>query len=281
MKRYLRMLTTAVALLAASNCVAQNFIKTDLAFSFDDSKKLVQTFDFNLNRTDEVQNKNGGVYFLYTPARFYIIPTVDANIGQSVSTANNNVVTQIDFGKVLGNWKCKNGNDLRFFRLAAQISPVYNSDKTFTEKLYYGQAKLLMNWVWDGFGGTAEKSQIDREISIAVDPVLNAGIHDSKNFGVNEGYSALGLNTSLTWSFFKFNGDMQYADWAIKFSGDYYDLSSEIKALYNKNYYGQVSGEVDKSITPKIALSLAYKYGNENATYSTVNTLQLGFKYKY
>jgi hypothetical protein len=61
MKRYLRMLTTAVALLAASNCVAQNFIKTDLAFSFDDSKKLVQTFDFNLNRTDEVQNKNGGV----------------------------------------------------------------------------------------------------------------------------------------------------------------------------------------------------------------------------
>jgi len=275
------LISIAGALLIAGTSQAQNFIKTDLALSFLGNKKLVQTFDFNLNRTDEVQNNSSGVYFLYTH-KYYIVPTVDANIGESVSAANNNIVTQVTFGKVLGDVKRKSGMDIANTRFSAEISPTYNSDKTFAEKLYYAQFKFIYNPIFDHFGGPADNPELQREISIAIDPIFNLGTHDSKIYQTEQGYSAAGLNTSFLLRYIdKDKKGAIHDDWVFKVSADGYRLFSEIRALYAKDYYGQLVLSVDKWVTSKISLSLAYKYGNENAKYSSVNTLTFGFKYKY
>jgi hypothetical protein len=284
MKNSLKLwVSITIGIFTCNMCEAQNFIKTDLALSFLGGKKLVQAFDFNLNRTDEAQNNNGGVYFLYTArTNFYIIPTVDANIGESVSTASNNIITQVTFGKMISVSKKKNGLNLSFFKFAAEINPTYNSDKTFAEKLYYAQIKVILNPIFDHFDGTPGVSLIRRELSIAVDPILNIGSHDSKTYNIQQSYSSAGLNTSFILRFNKLDSKgTPYEDWNFKISGNGYRLFSEIDALYAKDYYGQLSASVDKAVTSKCALSTSYKYGNENAKYNTINTLAFGFKYKF
>ncbi|MES2109818.1 MAG: hypothetical protein V4577_13755 [Bacteroidota bacterium] len=261
----------------------QNYVKTDLGVSFLSGKKFIQSFDFNLNRTDEVQNNNGGIYFLYTTTtHYYIIPTVDANIGESVSAANNNIVTQIAFGKAFKSSRHSAGSSVSEFKSSLEISPSYNADKTFAEKLYYVQLKLTLNPISSEFTGEGSKYFAKQVFSVAIDPVLNLGTHDSQTYATQKAYSAGGLNTALSLRLNKLDSkDAPYTDWSFKLSGDGYRLFSEIPALYAKDYYGQLAASIDKAVNSKIALSLAYKYGNENAKYSDVHSLTLGFKYKY
>jgi hypothetical protein len=280
MKNILKIGASIAAMLTSGIVHGQNYVKTDLAFSFLGSKKLVQTFDFNLNRTDEVTNKDGGINFFYSPVtNYYITPTVSANIGESITTANNNIVAQVAFGKDIAINKEKGKS---FFRISAEISPTYNSDKTFTEKLYYAQIRLILNPIWDKFTGTAASSLLRREFSIAVNPVVNIGSHDSKTYGVRAAYNTAGLNTSfiLRYNSLDKKGAV-YEDWVFKLTGNGYRLFSEIKALYAKDYYGQLTASIDKALNSKCALSAGYKYGNESAKYDNVNGLTFGFKYKY
>ncbi|MFC0514630.1 hypothetical protein ACFFGT_10475 [Mucilaginibacter angelicae] len=284
MKNISKILTSMVGIMLVTLVsYGQNYVKTDLGVSFLSGKKFIQSFDFNLNRTNEVQNNNGGIYFLYTATtHYYIIPTVDASIGESVSAANNNIVTQIVFGKVFKSTRHRDGSSVSEFKSSLEISPTYNADKTFAEKLYYVQLKLTINPITSTFTGKGSKYFAKQVFSFAIDPVLNLGTHDSQTYKMEKAYSAGGFNTSLSLRLNKLdNKDAPYTDWSFKLSGDGYRLFSEIPALYAKDYYGQLAASVDKAVNSKISLSLAYKYGNENAKYSDVHSLTLGFKYKY
>jgi hypothetical protein len=101
----------------------------------------VQTFDFDLNRSEEAKEKEGGIFFYYGNNNLYLLPTISVNIGHAATAANNNIITQLTLGKALRFTKDKAKTE--FLKIAIEVSPTYNTDKDFKEKLYYGQVKIF------------------------------------------------------------------------------------------------------------------------------------------
>jgi hypothetical protein len=271
-----------LVLLASGSFVApvyaQNFLKVAGGFSFSKEKKFVQSFAFDLNRTEEVKEKQASHYFLYTNDGFYIIPTVDVNIGETVTASENNIVTQVNFGKKIYDGKLDGKK--QYWRLYLEGSPVYNADKDFDERKYYLQVKMIGSSIFKSRND--DKDFFDRVFSININPLLNIGTRNSKTYAANHTYSAAGLNTEFKLRINTIDSAQKISErWTIKLTANGYRLLSEIDALYSKDYYGQLTGSVDYAINAKFGISISYKYGNDNAKYTTANVLEAGFKIKY
>jgi hypothetical protein len=72
-----------------------------------------------------------------------------------------------------------------------------------------------------------------------------------------------------------------FEEWTFKITANGYRLFSEIEAPYDRDYYGQLTASIDKSINSKISASATFKYGNESAKYESVSAATLSFKYKF
>lgn len=136
---------------------AQDFIRVGTGFSFLGSEDFVQSLTFDLNRT-EAKKEKGGIYFLFTPDNFYIKPVVDVNIGESVSTSQNNVKFTTRFGKNI----FYSSRSTYFF---VNVEPTYNTNKEFNEELYY----LNLNGGISFYNDKEVRIQLDR--TTPIDPV--------------------------------------------------------------------------------------------------------------
>jgi hypothetical protein len=101
-----------------------------------DSTNFNITFD--LNRIPGSTEKAGGYYFVNETFRqsrwgYYIKPTMDVNIGSSITSAPNNISVGLPIGIVYDFPK----NNLGIFSWYIEASPEFVADKTFSNNLYY------------------------------------------------------------------------------------------------------------------------------------------------
>lgn len=280
MKKYLYYISFTCALFISTifKANAQNFFKIGGGVTFSKDKKFIQSFTFDLNRTEEAKEKAGGFNFLYTKDAFYIVPTIDVNLGESITSSENNVLGQLIFGKKL--LDRKDSLKTNYFKVYFEGSPVYNADKNFLEKKYYTQLKMVFSKIFSGYD--LNKRYFPWIMAITINPLLNIGSHRSKTFSTTSTYSASGLNTELKLRLNAKDTAKKVTEiWTFKLAANGYRLYKEVNELYNKDYYGQLFASVDRAINSKISVSLAYKYGNDNPKYTTANVLEAGFKVKY
>ena len=160
----------------------QDFIRIGAAHDFQKSK-IVQTFSFDFNRTEKIDEKKGR-FLIFDINNFYILPTSDVNIGDGVTSSENNILFQINIGKAYygEKWKSKDNLSTSVWNRAIELNPSYNSDKLFNEKLAYGQLKYLLNFITQKFTVASDITYLKTVHSIAMGLYSNLGYRHSKTY---------------------------------------------------------------------------------------------------
>jgi hypothetical protein len=272
----------------ALNCFfarAQNFVRIGGAFDFN-KEQLLQTFSFDLNRTEKVDEKIGK-FLLFNKKGFYLLPAIDINLGEKTTSSEDNITAQLNAGKQIFGLPAINGKKTYIFNQAYELNPTYSADKTFNENLYYLQGKYILNNLWsvrsNGAGATAYAK---RFFSMAYGPFVNFGGRSSQLYDRNKVYFTAGVFTEAK---MRISGkenetdlnEEAFANWLIKLSGNVYHIASDIAELNKDGIAGTVKFSVDKRIRDIIYIGLLYKYGNDNPTYKRIHTIELGFKFNY
>lgn len=271
-------LTISIIFFISINIYSQDFIRIGLAHDFQENK-IVQTFSFDLNRTEKIDEK-AGKFLLYNKKNFYILPSSDINIGEGVTSSENNVLFQINIGKKFLGKLLKSKDNLRTsaWNKAIEFNPSYNSDKLFQEKLSYGQLKLLLNFISQKHSDKTDSTYIKSVHSIALGGFSNLGYRYSKINKTDDLYSTAGIlfdyKTRLLDS-------ENIENWIFKITGNYYYIISDVQQLTSDNFAGLIKSSVDKYVYKNIFVGLVYKYGNDNPNYNYIQTLELSVKLKY
>ena len=167
MKLKITLLFITLSTIISNNVLGQDFIRVSAAHDFQ-KNKVVQTFSFDFNRTEKIDEKKGKS-LLFGHNNFYILPTSDVNIGDGVTSSENNILFQVNMGKAFYGENRKSKDNLRtsFWNKAIEFNPSYNSDKLFQEKLAFGQLKFLINLVSQKHKDATENTYIQSVHSIA------------------------------------------------------------------------------------------------------------------
>jgi hypothetical protein len=261
-----------------STILGQDFVRIGATHDFI-KNKIVQTFSFDFNRTEIIDEKKGK-FLIFDTNHIYLLPTCDVNLGDGVTSSENNVLFQLNFGKAFYGNKIKSNDNLRtsFWNKAIELNPSYNSDKLFSEKLTYAQAKLLLNYITQKFNGSSDSLYINKIHSIAFALFSNLGYRYSATYNKGELYSTLGLLTDCKTRLLKSN---HQENWIFKITGNYYYIASDVNDLTSDNFGGIIKCSIDKLIIKNVFIGTSYKYGNDNPNYKYVHTLELSAKFKY
>lgn len=266
-----------VAFLFVQLGYSQDFMRLGIAHDFDNDK-VVQTFTFDLNRTEDIKEKSGK-YLIYLGSNVFVCPTIDINIGDGIKTSDNNVLFQVN---VVRKWF---GTPNAVLDAATQISrvtavnqafefvPSFNADKTFAEKMGYAQLKYTWNFL-------ASRAQTVPAPAVLSDRLLsfglaaNTGYRFSKTYDEEKLYATAGVILEYKYQLLK----TKIPNMNFKLSANYYYLISELEALTNDDFAGSLKASIDKKLYNTVFLELSYKYGNNNPTYSYVNVVELSAK---
>jgi len=254
----------------------QDLFRVGLIHDFK-KEKVVQTFSFDFNRTEKVDEKTDKA--IYKNKNFYIFPAADINLGDGVTSSENNILVQMVFGKGYYGNKHSSADQLSVFGWdrSFELNPSYNSNKLFDEKLIYGQMKYMFSYLAQHFvSSDTTTSYINRVSSFAIGPFINNGMRKSAAYDKSEFYQTMGV--ILEFKKRIQNKDLENA-WIIKISGNYYYITSEINELTTDNYGGILKASIDRKIYKELLGGFSYKYGNDNPNYVYVHTL--GFDLKY
>lgn len=257
---------------------SQDFIRIGATHDFQKGK-VVQTFSFDFNRTEKIDEKKGR-FLLFDRNNFYLLPTFDVNLGEGVTSSENNVLSQINFGKAFyGDLKKnKNGLTTSVWNKSIELNPSYNSDNNFKERLVFGQLKFLLNYVSQTFTGNFDDAYIKFVHSFSSGIFYNNGHRYSKNYAKGDYYSTIGLILDYKTRILDKKNE---ENWIFKASGNYYNIVSEVDELTSDNFAGSLKLSIDKRIWKILYLSATYKYGTDNPNYKTVHTFELAGKVKF
>lgn len=260
---------------------AQDFVRAGAIHDFSNNKVL-STFSFAFNRT-EAEEPDVAKYLYYNAKnKLFLLPTSEFNIGDGVSSSENNVLVQIKFGRVyLPLLKTNNANPLLKYviRQSIELNPSFNSDKDFKEQLYYGQIRYGINYVSQLWSGTIPGTSYIKTVqSIAIGPYANFGARNSVTYNQSKAYITAG--TFLEYKFRSLNATAD-ENWTGKLSGNYYYILSDVDAITNDQFGGIIKASLDRRIYKKFALGVEYKYGNDNPKYAYVHSLGISAKVSY
>lgn len=286
-----RLLISIFLTTSAVSLSGQDFIRWSLGSSLDKSSTFVQSISLDLNRT-EAKSEKEGFYFFYGP-KGYILPVVDFNIGDGVASANNNVSAQIRFGK---NFFLEKSKDTHLF---FNVAPTYNADRVFDEELLYTDFDFGVNHVKSKDKVIEVNNEsvpfIYRVTSISGGVSNNLGYRWSEFNDDSGAYARTGLFvnlkirmrrnnfTSLS-STGKGKDIAEYKHWdniVLNISSVYYAIHSELEALTTNSSVGSLNISLDKYLSHKLSLNMAYIYSEDNPKYSEVHTLTFGLKMKF
>ena len=293
---------TIVSLLLTNIVAAQDFIRVGGAFGLgEESNDIVQSITFDLNRTKAKRETDQNIYFLYTPKHYYILPVIDINLGENIKVSENNIKSAFRFGKNF----CINKNKNTYYFI--NLEPTYNSDKDFSEKLYYANINAGFKFYKDNetekvvnLNGSDEKFIIrENELSLTMGILNKIGERDSKTYNKRNQYLLTGGFLEFTFTFNKNNlkelietakntkqkftrSDLkQYANWTIIIKPRLLSIIGDLEEVTNNNSTGFIDTSIEKYINKNISFSLNYKFGNDQPKYDEVNVLEFGFKYKF
>lgn len=270
-----------ISIAAAIQLQAQDFVRMGAIHDFSNSK-IVSNFSFAFNRTEAEEADVAKYLYFNRNNKLFILPTSEVNLGDGVTSSENNVMAQVKFGKVfLPPLITSPANPLiqSAFRQSIELNPTYNADKEFKEQLYFGQLRYAANYVSQVWSGTVPgTSYIKKVHSFAVGPFANFGARSSKIFDQSKAYVTAGA--FLEYQLRTLNSTHQ-ENWVAKISGNYYYILSDLDAITNDEFGGKVKVSLDRRVYKKFAIGLEYKYGNDNPKYAYVHTLGLSAKISY
>ena len=276
MKKHIVVLLLLLSVQIMQKLHAQDLIRVGIGGDFKKSN-FIQTLTFDLNRTEQLDEKKGR-FFVFSDNGYYLLPTVDVNIGEKTTSSENNVLLQLTAGKIFYGEKRRNDAEkiLLVWNKAIEINPSYNADKNFIEKLGYAQVKFILNPIWSKF---YPSNKFKNESSLAFGVFGNNGFRHSATYAKNSAYSTGGAIASFKE---RFRNDGQTEDNVVlALSGNYYRIFSELDELTDDKYAGALKASVDKLLAKKFYMGLVYKYGNDNPTYTCISTLELALKIQY
>jgi hypothetical protein len=273
---YLLIIFTFFELPFSAKC--QDFIRVGLGLGLN-KKQLIQNFSFDFNRTKKIEEGEDR-FLLYNVNDIYILPNADINIGEGISTSENNITFQMNSGKAFMGNPTKHGLTTSVWNEAIEFNPSYNSDKSFDEKLIYGQFKLIATHKIQKNDGIEENPNIVHVFFASPSLFLNLGYRNSKTFSMDKLYSTAGLALDLKARFRNLDS-IPYDDWIVKLNFSYSYLISELSELTTDKYAGLLKLSVSKRITDRIYIGINYLYGNDNPFYEYVHSADLSFKIKY
>jgi hypothetical protein len=279
MKTLKIILLAALQTLLVKQAVGQDFLRIGAAHDFQ-KNKIVQTFSLDFNRTEKIDEKKGR-YLLVSSADYYLLPTSDINLGDGVTSSENNVLAQLNAGKAfLGTISRSPKNSLvgNVWNKAIEFNPSYNSDRDFREKLTYGQLKFLLNFVSQRHNSATEPIFVQAVHSFAVGAFGNEGYRFSKTYDTGNFYSTAGV--LLDYKSRLLNAKNE-ENWVFKVTGNYYCILSEVDQLTSDNFGGLIKSSIDRRVVKTAYLGVMHKYGNDNPNYAYVNTLEFSLKIKY
>lgn len=264
----------------ACSCLGQDFVRIGAAMDFN-KKQVVQTFSFDLNRTERIDEKTGK-YLIFTNKNWYLLPAVDVNIGEKTTSSENNILTQI----VIGNFKTlpRRGSSTKDYSIGFEVNPTFNADKDFNEKLAYLQLKGVGNMV-DSKGPSDASGYVTSGYVIAGGLFTNAGLRYSRTFDTTGYYQTAGFLTECKFQWFdkyedKDENEEPFTTWQIKLTGNYFAVVSDEELLYDKDFGGSLKFSVEKHLFGKaLYISSSYKLGNDTPLYTDFHTLELSLKY--
>lgn len=267
--------------LGASYCnkvSAQDFIRVGAAHDFQ-KNKVVQTFSFDFNRTEKIDEKKGR-FILFDHNNIYILPSSDVNIGDGITSSENNILFQINMGKAFYGEKWKSKDNLRTsaWNKAIEFNPSYNSDKLFQEKLAFSQLKLLVNLISQKHKDATENTYIQSVHSLTFGGFSNLGYRYSKTHDADDLYSTAGILIDYKTRILNSQNE---ETWVFKVSGNYYYIVSDVKQLTTDNFGGLIKSSIDRRVFKNTFIGITHKYGNDNPNYKYVHTLELSVKIKY
>lgn len=267
-----------LSLVTINKGIGQDFIRIGAAHDFK-KNAVVQTFSFDFNRTEKIDEKKGR-FLLFDHNNFYILPTSDVNLGDGITSSENNVLFQLNAGKAFYGEKWKSKDNLRTsaWNKSMEFNPSYNSDKLFQEKLAFGQLKFLLNLISQKHKDATENTYIRSVHSLALGGFTNLGYRYSSANKTDALYSTAGILIDYkTRTLNSKNEDT----WVFKVSGNYYYIASDVQQLTTDNFAGLIKSSIDRQIFKNIFIGLLHKYGNDNPNYKYVHTLELSAKIKY
>ncbi|WP_264523291.1 hypothetical protein [Flavobacterium sp. N502536] len=278
MKLKITLLLIVLLAILNNKVFGQDFIRIGAAHDFQ-KNKVVQTFSFDFNRTEKIDEKKGR-YLLFDHNNFYILPSSDVNIGDGVTSSENNILFQINMGKAFYGEKWKSKDNLRTsaWNKAIEFNPSYNSDKLFQEKLIFGQLKLLVNLISQKHKDATENTYIQSVHSIALGGFTNLGYRYSKTYDTDDLYSTAGILIDYKTRILNSKNE---DTWVFKVTGNYYYIVSDVQQLTTDNFAGLIKSSIDRQIFKNTFVGLSYKYGNDNPNYKYIHTLELSAKIKY
>ncbi|RAK19578.1 hypothetical protein B0I03_1105 [Flavobacterium aquaticum] len=278
MKLNTTLLFIAVSVNLINKAVGQDFIRIGAAHDFS-KNKVVQTFSFDFNRTEKIDEKKGR-FLLFDHNNFYILPTSDVNIGDGITSSENNILFQINMGKAFYGKEWKNKDNLRTsaWNKAMEFNPSYNSDKLFQEKLVFGQFKFLVNLISQKHKDKSENTYIQNVHSLTFGGFSNIGYRYSKTYDTDNLYSNAGILMDYKT---RILNSKNVDNWIFKVTGNYYHIISDVQQLTNDNFGGIIKSSIDRLIFKNTYIGLSHKYGNDNPNYKYVNTLEISTKIRY
>lgn len=278
MKKLFYLITITLLVINSNKLIAQDFIRIGVAHDFKKSK-IVQTFSFDLNRTEKIDEKVGS-YLTFSHDNFYILPSIDFNVGDGVSSSENNILVQLNIGKAYYGKLNKSDDNIKtsVWNKSIEFNPSYNSDKLFNEKLSFGQLKFLFNYISSKHNIENENIFVEKSASFSLGLFSNIGGRFSKTFDKTNLYSTVGVLLDFK---ARILDSTNTEKWIYKLTGNYYQIVSDIDEIAIDNYGGVIKTSIDKLFYKKYYLSISYKYGNDNPTYNYFNTLELSVKIKY
>ncbi len=286
MKLKIALFFLVISTFLVNNILGQNqqkLIRIDIGAAYDFQKeKVIQNFSIDFNRTERIDEKKGN-YFLYSPNNYYIRPTADINIGNGVTTSENNILFQVNMGKAfLGeNKNCKGQPRKTIWNKAIEFNPSYNSDKLFQEKLTFGELKLLINPIATKHKFTTEDENdiyLHSVHSLALGVFSNLGYRFSKTNNTDAFYSTAGILIDYQTRILNIE---KKNNWVFNVFGNYYYIISDVRQLTTDNFAGIIKSSINKKIFKDTFIGLSYKYGNDNPYYQYIHVLELSAKIAY
>lgn len=273
-------LSVAFATIAVIDSKSQDFIRIGATHDFD-KKAIIQTFSLDFNRSESVKEKPGK-FLKFSNDNVYLLPTSDINIGDGITSSENNILTTINagkgyFGKV---YKMPNDSSVsKVFNYAIEVNPSYNSDKNFAEKLVFGQLKWVGNFIRSKSVTLSDSDAYvknARMFSVAV--FSNIGYRFSETYKTGNNYSTIGL-------LFDYKQRLLDSDrkevWIFSLNFSFYRILSEVEKVKVEDNAGMIKASIDKKLIKNSYIGLGYKYGNDNPNYKYVNVLEFSVKMKY
>lgn len=288
---------TLFLVLLCTNTLAQLY-EIKLGGSIDSTGKFIESFDFNLNRTE--QQEEGGTSEKYllggNKHKWYLQPTASINLGAGAQSNSNDFYTSAIFRNVRNvpiDKSVKIDSTLshkkrRNYLLAWDIAPVINADKNFQERIAYVQTKF--NYTLLKTKTPFNKQKKFSSFAFVCNPFVNIGGRNSRNYSSNVFYITSGIYNEISFDLKKYNattvknGDTNYTmeDYlTFSLKNEWVFIVNDLPAL-NMNFHGRhlTKASVDYYVNKQFSVGVEYKIGNLSPTYEAFNGGAIVFKFK-